>query len=101
MEEGVVGGLLNGPLGEVFDNQQLLTDVSGSGNNWYMHVRNIHNGSLWLCFNFRAVGNKIYGTKYHERLLDTLRKSAEMCDCLQSFFILHSMGGGGGVSLVM
>ena len=34
MEEGVVSELLGGPLGEVFDNQQLLTDVSGSGNNW-------------------------------------------------------------------
>ena len=34
MEEGVVGELIKGPLGEVFDNQQLLTDVSGSGNNW-------------------------------------------------------------------
>ena len=42
----------------------------------------------------RAVGNKMYGTQYHECLLDTLRKSAELCDCLQSFFILHSMGGG-------
>ena len=35
MEEGVVSELLSGPLGEVFDNQMLLTDVSGSGNNWY------------------------------------------------------------------
>ncbi len=34
MEEGVVGELLRGPLGEVFDHQQLITDVSGSGNNW-------------------------------------------------------------------
>ena len=45
MEEGVVGELLNGPLGEVFDNQQLLTDVSGSGNNWYTH-ENIYTQSL-------------------------------------------------------
>ena len=43
----------------------------------------------------RAVGNKMYGTKYHENIVETLRKSAELCDCLQSFFILHSMGGGG------
>ena len=34
MEQGVVGELLRGPLGEVFDHQQLITDVSGSGNNW-------------------------------------------------------------------
>ena len=31
----MVRELLKGPLGEVFDHQQLLTDVSGSGNNWY------------------------------------------------------------------
>ena len=37
MEEGVVSELLGGSLGEVFDNQQLLTDVSGSGNNWWTH----------------------------------------------------------------
>ena len=35
MEESVVGELVKGPLGEVFDHQQLITDVSGSGNNWY------------------------------------------------------------------
>ena len=34
MEEGVVNEILQGPLGEVFDSTQLLTDVSGSGNNW-------------------------------------------------------------------
>ena len=34
MEEGVVGKVLRGPLGEIFDHQQLITDVSGSGNNW-------------------------------------------------------------------
>lgn len=33
-EEGVVNGVLRGPLGELFDSGQLLTDVSGSGNNW-------------------------------------------------------------------
>ena len=34
MEEGVVNEILKGPLRDVFDCQQLLTDVSGSGNNW-------------------------------------------------------------------
>jgi len=34
MEEGVVGEVLRGPLSEIFDRQQLITDVSGSGNNW-------------------------------------------------------------------
>ncbi|XP_065886602.1 tubulin epsilon chain-like [Dysidea avara] len=77
MEEGVVSELLKGPLGEVFDHQQLLTDVSGSGNNW-------------------AVGNKMYGHKYKDQISETLRTTVEHCDCLQSFFLLHSMGGGTG-----
>jgi len=34
MEEGVVNEILKGPLRDVFDCQQLITDVSGSGNNW-------------------------------------------------------------------
>lgn len=34
MEESVVNEILQGPLREVFDSGQLLTDVSGSGNNW-------------------------------------------------------------------
>ena len=34
MEEGVVNEILKGPLWDVFDCQQLITDVSGSGNNW-------------------------------------------------------------------
>lgn len=37
MEEGVVNEILKGPLCDVFDCQQLITDVSGSGNNWYIY----------------------------------------------------------------
>ena len=36
MEESVVGEALRGSLGEIFDHRQLITDVSGSGNNWYV-----------------------------------------------------------------
>ena len=36
MEEGVVSEMLKGPLRDVFDHKQLITDVSGSGNNWYV-----------------------------------------------------------------
>lgn len=31
MEEGVVNEIMNGPLREIFDGKQLLTDVSGIG----------------------------------------------------------------------
>ncbi|KAK2489403.1 hypothetical protein MC885_011056 [Smutsia gigantea] len=80
MEEGVVNEILQGPLRDVFDSKQLITDISGSGNNW-------------------AVGHKIFGSLYQEQILEKLRKSAEECDCLQCFFIIHSMGGGTGSGL--
>lgn len=34
MEESVVGEVLRGALGEIFEHRQLLMGVSGSGNNW-------------------------------------------------------------------
>ncbi|XP_020392795.1 tubulin epsilon chain isoform X2 [Rhincodon typus] len=80
MEEGVVNELLQGPLRDVFDSKQLITDVSGSGNNW-------------------AVGNKQYGSLYRDRILEVIRKTAEHCDCLQCFILIHSMGGGTGSGL--
>lgn len=80
MEEGVVNEILQGPLRDVFDSKQLITDISGSGNNW-------------------AVGHKVFGCLYREQILEKLRKSAEQCDCLQCFFIIHSMGGGTGSGL--
>ncbi|CAK7311604.1 Tubulin epsilon chain [Vulpes lagopus] len=80
MEEGVVNEILQGPLRDVFDSKQLITDISGSGNNW-------------------AVGHKVFGSLYREQILEKLRKSAEHCDCLQCFFIIHSMGGGTGSGL--
>lgn len=36
----------------------------------------------------------MYGSQYHEQLSDVIRRAAEFCDCLQCFFVLHSMGGG-------
>ncbi|XP_061741813.1 tubulin epsilon chain-like isoform X1 [Nerophis ophidion] len=80
MEEGVVSEILQGPLRDVFHSTQLLTDVSGAGNNW-------------------AVGHMTYGSTYREKIVDKLRKAAEQCDCLQSFFLLNSMGGGTGSGL--
>eukprot|EP00873_Tetraselmis_striata_P003164 jgi/Tetstr1/423428/TSEL_014109.t1 len=80
MEEGVVNEALNGPLGELFDQKQLLTDVSGSGNNW-------------------AHGHHVYGPQYRNTLLETVRRPVEQCDSLQSFLVLHSLGGGTGSGL--
>ncbi|XP_030051531.1 tubulin epsilon chain [Microcaecilia unicolor] len=80
MEEGVVNEILQGPLKDLFDSKQLITDVSGSGNNW-------------------AVGHKVYGYQYREQIVEKLRRAAEQCDCLQCFFVIHSMGGGTGSGL--
>nr|AAH55146.1 Tubulin, epsilon 1 [Danio rerio] len=80
MEEGVLGGILQGPLRSLFSSAQLISDVSGSGNNW-------------------AVGHHTYGLAYREQIVDQVRKAAEHCDCLQCFFLIHSMGGGTGSGL--
>ncbi|GFR41169.1 hypothetical protein Agub_g1835 [Astrephomene gubernaculifera] len=77
MECGVINEMLKGPLGEVLDTRQLVSDVSGAGNNW-------------------AHGHHLYGPQYHEAILDKIRITAEDCDSLQSFMLLHSLGGGTG-----
>ncbi|XP_073711614.1 tubulin epsilon chain isoform X2 [Misgurnus anguillicaudatus] len=80
MEEGVLGEILQGPLRQLFSSTQLISDVSGSGNNW-------------------AVGHHTYGSTYREQIVDQVRRAAEQCDCLQCFFLIHSMGGGTGSGL--
>ena len=39
MEEGVINNMVRGPLGELFDDRQFISDVSGAGNNWYVGDR--------------------------------------------------------------
>merc|ERR1712070_603050 len=77
MECGVVNKLMRSPIGEIFDSKTTITDVSGAGNNW-------------------AHGNAVYGPQYRESILESMRRTAEFCDSLQSFFVLHSLGGGTG-----
>lgn len=57
-----------------------MYDVSGAGNNW-------------------AHGFGGYGPKYKEDIVESIRKNAEECNSLQSFFLLHSIGGGTGSGL--
>lgn len=80
MEEGVIAGLLRSEYGEIFDTRQIISDVSGAGNNW-------------------AVGFHEYGQKYKEDISEKVRRTTEYCDSLQSFFMMHSMGGGTGSGL--
>lgn len=80
MEEGVINNMLKGPLGDILDTQLLLSDVSGAGNNW-------------------AHGHYGYGPQYRSALHDRLQTTTEACDSLQSFLLLHSLGGGTGSGL--
>ena len=50
---------------------------------------------MWLC----CVGFYEYGSRYEESIVEVVRQASEHCDALQSFFLLHSMGGGTGSGL--
>ena len=80
MEEGVVSQLARSPVGELFKQGQIITDVSGAGNNW-------------------AHGHELYGPQHRERMLESFRRTASDCDSLQAFSVLHSMGGGTGAGV--
>lgn len=77
MEEGVINSMLRSEIGDIFDSRQFISDVSGCGNNW-------------------SVGFYDYGRRYEEQLMDKIRKTVEQCESIQSFFLMHSMGGGTG-----
>lgn len=81
MEEGVVNQVLRSPIGDLFDrSSQLITDVSGAGNNW-------------------AAGFHGYGPVYGGAVMEKVRRALEACDSPQSFLLLHSTGGGTGSGL--
>ena len=80
MEEGVVNRVMRSPLGELFrGDTQSITAPSGAGNNW-------------------AYGHMVCGPDFDEEIFEKIRRQAESCDSLQSFFIHHSLGGGAFVS---
>lgn len=77
MEEGVVNQLLKGSLAELFDSKQYITGASGSGNNW-------------------AQAHEVHGPQFSDAILEKVRGEAELCDSLQTFVMMHSIGGGTG-----
>ena len=81
MEEGVVNRVMRSSLGSLFKGEtQSITAPSGAGNNW-------------------AFGHMVCGPEYEEEIMERVRRQAEVCDSLQSFFVLHSLGGGTGSGL--
>ena len=80
-EEAVVAETMRDPvLRDLFDESQLITDVSGAGNNW-------------------AQGYCEYGPRSRPRIEAAARRALEACDSPQAFFFLHSVGGGTGSGL--
>ena len=77
MEEGVLDGLLKGNLATLFDRRHFIANSSGSGNNW-------------------AVGHELYGQECLPDVMEKVRVLTEDCDSLQTFLLLHSLGGGTG-----
>jgi tubulin epsilon len=80
LEEGVLNSMMKGPLRSLFDSTHFISDVSGAGNNW-------------------AVGHMEFGDKHIEGISDSLRLLVEKCDCIQTFLVMHSLGGGTGSGL--
>ncbi|KAK7194893.1 epsilon tubulin [Novymonas esmeraldas] len=80
MEQGVLHAMLRGPLRDIFDSNFFVSDVSGAGNNW-------------------AVGHMEYGDRYVDAIAESVRRQVEQCDCIQSFFVAHSLSGGTGSGL--
>ena len=79
-EQGAINQLLKSDIGELFDNTQLLNEVSGAGNNW-------------------AQGFYDYGKNYKDKILNQVNNVLEQCDSPQCFLITHSIGGGTGSGL--
>eukprot|EP00771_Trimastix_marina_P000307 gnl/Trimastix_PCT/1328.p1 GENE.gnl/Trimastix_PCT/1328~~gnl/Trimastix_PCT/1328.p1 ORF type:complete len:462 (-),score=143.83 gnl/Trimastix_PCT/1328:817-2202(-) len=81
-ESGVQNVQQRSHLRTLFDRSQYIctAEQTGSGNNW-------------------AIGHHEYGPRYRAPILDAVRRMAESCDSLQSFFIMHSLGGGTGSGL--
>jgi tubulin epsilon len=80
MEEGVLNNMMRSEVGCLFDASQIVSSISGAGNNW-------------------AHGHFEYGSIYGNEILNTVRKKAEECHSLQCFILTHSMGGGTGSGL--
>ncbi|KAI9348298.1 Tubulin/FtsZ family, GTPase domain-containing protein [Zopfochytrium polystomum] len=78
MEPNVLSQIERSPLGSLFDTHQSMHPTSsGSGNNF-------------------SVGYHVYGSEYLSVVIESIRREVEACDALQTFFMLHSLGGGTG-----
>lgn len=77
LEPGTMDSVRVGPYGHLFRRENFIFGQSGAGNNW-------------------ARGHYTEGSELIDIVLDLTRKEVESAKCLQSFQLVHSLGGGTG-----
>jgi tubulin beta len=80
LEPGTMDSVRAGQYGQLFRPDNFVFGQSGAGNNW-------------------VIGHYTDGQELSEPVMDMIRKEAELCDALQGFQLVHSMGGGTGSGL--
>lgn len=80
LEPGVLDSIKCGPFGRLFKPENFISGSSGASNNW-------------------AKGHYTDGAELSESVIEQVRKTAETCECLQGFQMMHSIGGGSGAGL--
>lgn len=80
MEDGVISNMTKGKLKHIFDENFIIKNYPGSGNNW-------------------AEGHCLHGPKFETKILNVIRNAVDVCDSLQGFLLFLSAGGGTGSGL--
>jgi tubulin beta len=81
LEPGVLNAVRSDKaMGSLFNPDHFVSATDGAGNNW-------------------AKGYFSYGAEVIEEVLDQVRRAVELCDSVQGFQIMHSIGGGTGSGL--
>lgn len=81
LEPGVLNSVQSCPkMGKLFNPDNYVSAQNGAGNNW-------------------SKGYFSDGAEMIEEILDQIRRQVELCDSLQAFQIMHSIGGGTGSGL--
>jgi len=86
MEDGVLSSVVRSGIGSLFEETSFLSDTAGGGNG-------AGSGNNW------GQGYAEYGSRYSERITNSVRREVERCSSLQSFLLFHSTGGGTGSGL--
>nr|AFM93781.1 beta-like tubulin 4 [Tetrahymena thermophila] len=77
LDPALLNSINTSQIGQLFKPENLIIGQDPAENNW-------------------AIGHYILGPQYIDQVMETVRKEAEICDCLQGFQMIHSIGGGTG-----